>query len=361
MNQQLFLEMIDAAINGKTIDLSEADEEFIRVAKEQTFLPFLYVASKDKKYKKYYIQSVLIHERINEVGKLIDNILNEAKIPHIFLKGYELQNLYPDPNLRMMGDIDILVKQEDYDKSKSILIKNNFILNSIIETHAEFLYSKITIEIHNKLFHDSMIAYKFFKQNDLFINSTNELYLAYIICHYAKHFSKGAGLRPIVDIYLFMKKKKINFKTLNTLLEELGLAKFYSNIMNTITIIFHDNTLQNNLDINLALDTIYYSLQSGIHGFGQNSNIENNQISRIGKGSKIKYILNRLFIPLSELFIKYPIAKCIITIPICYIYRFFYLLFNRKKELHKALSYKKDSYFVLLKDLGLIKKGDKIY
>ena len=361
MNQQLFLEMIDAAINGKTIDLLEVDEEFINVAKEQTFLPFLYVASKDKKYKKYYIQSVLIHERINEVGKLIDDILNEAKITHIFLKGYELQNLYPDPNLRMMGDIDVLVKPEDYDKALKLLLNNNFKTLLESEKDYELSYNNINVELHHKLFEDFRILKDFF--NKPFENTiSNELYnykfddnynFIYIVGHYAKHINMGAGLREIIDIYLLLKNKKIDIDYIQNVFKEFKLDKFFNMILNELSVIFNykDIAYIENKDTNKMIS---YCLQCGIHGFANDNTTHiANEINNLNNGNKIKFVFKKLFIPINQLFSLYPWSKLIITIPFAYIYRLFYLLVNKNKELKKAIKYKKDENYYLLKSLNL--------
>ena len=42
---------------------------------------------------------------------LIDNLLNERGIDHIFLKGNNLKPLYPETYMRGMGDIDVLVRE----------------------------------------------------------------------------------------------------------------------------------------------------------------------------------------------------------------------------------------------------------
>ena len=364
MNQQLFLEMIDAAINGKTIDLSEVDEEFIKVAKEQTFLPFLYVASKDKKYKKYYIQSVLIHERINEVGKLIDNILNEAKIPHIFLKGYELQNLYPDSNLRMMGDIDVLVKPEDYDKALKLLLNNNF--QTILESEKDYelSYNNINVELHHKLFEDFRILKDFF--NKPFENTiSNELYnykfddnynFIYIVGHYAKHINMGAGLREIIDIYLLLKNKKLDIEYIKNMFKEFKLDKFFNMILNELSLIFNykDIAYIENKDTNKMIS---YCLQCGIHGFAKDNTTHiANEINNLNSGNKFSFLLKKLFIPIKQLFKLYPWSKLIITIPFAYIYRFFFLLINRKNKLKEVVNYKKDENYYLLESLGLNNK-----
>lgn len=366
MNQQLFLEMIDAAINGKTIDLSEVDEEFIKVAKEQTFLPFLYVASKDKKYKKYYIQSVLIHERINEGGKLIDDILNEAKIPHIFLKGYELQNLYPDPNLRMMGDIDVLVKPEDYDKALKLLLNNNF--KTILESGKDYelSYNNINVELHHKLFEGNSNLCNYFnnpfdntKKNNKFNYQFDINYnILYILSHYAKHIYMGAGLREIIDIYLLLNSTSYDIHFIKEKLKDFEINKFFNLILNELFIIFNFKKVDFNYDENVK-KLLNYCLNCGIHGFANKNNSYKNKISTSSNGNKFIFILKRLFIPIKELFKIYPWSKLIITIPFAYIYRLIFLLVNRKKELHNALHYKKDDDYEILNYLGFIKVDDK--
>ena len=47
--------------------------------------------------------------------------LTEAKIQAILLKGLSAANLYPDPRLRPVGDIDLYVSSEQFDDAKRVL------------------------------------------------------------------------------------------------------------------------------------------------------------------------------------------------------------------------------------------------
>lgn len=82
MYRDIILQIIEAAINNKKIDLTNYinDQEFMRIMKEQTFLPFLYKVDKRKELRKYYYQSCLILEKFNEIGKIVDDIF----LYHIF-------------------------------------------------------------------------------------------------------------------------------------------------------------------------------------------------------------------------------------------------------------------------------------
>ena len=123
MEQNKYLDIVrkvmNAAMKGKHLDLSEYvnDKEFLRIMEEQTFQPFLYKVDKRPEFRKYYIQAALISEKFDNVGNELKQILDEYDIDHVFLKGFELKKLYPDPCMRLMGDIDILVREEEWMRS----------------------------------------------------------------------------------------------------------------------------------------------------------------------------------------------------------------------------------------------------
>jgi len=158
------LQFIKAAVQGNTITNREIDDDFVRIAKEQTFLPMLWSVFRKKEFIKYYIQSSLIHEKYNRLGSSIDILFNKNKIPHIFLKGYELQNLYNDSNLRMLGDIDIYVSQLDFDKCIYLLQNDGFSLGSVGPLHTELTKNGVLIEIHSHLFEDFRIVQSYFSE-----------------------------------------------------------------------------------------------------------------------------------------------------------------------------------------------------
>lgn len=62
-------------------------------------------------------RSVLLKEEV----KLFSARMEEEKIPYAFFKGYELRELYPVPELRTMGDVDVLVRDEDLERTAEVL------------------------------------------------------------------------------------------------------------------------------------------------------------------------------------------------------------------------------------------------
>ena len=68
MNKNLFLNMVDAAIKNKKLELDNLDRDFLLCAKEQTFLSYIWYVSKNEKYIDYYLRTGLILERAMEAA-----------------------------------------------------------------------------------------------------------------------------------------------------------------------------------------------------------------------------------------------------------------------------------------------------
>lgn len=165
--------------------------------------------------------------------KFLETVLKkfeESSIKCILLKGALLADLYPNPSLRISGDIDLYVKEKDEVAAIKILREAGFEVEPRMknEYHSECHHKIIkSLELHVSLYEDYC--------SDLWFNSiafdtdktvryttkagysytaldTNEQFL-FNILHLIKHFlSSGVGIRQICDIMLFEEKnrEKIN-------------------------------------------------------------------------------------------------------------------------------------------------------
>lgn len=359
MNTRAYLNIIcsimNCTLNNQNINIKkyEDDSIFFEIMKEQTFLPFLYYTTKLPKWKKFYYQSFLINEKFNKLGEKLIRILNENKIDHMFFKGYIIKELYPQPFLRQMGDIDILVREKDYSTVLKILINNGFIFESEEEYHTSLKIDGLNIEIHNKLLSKNNPHYTFFKKTfDIFSNKVNNhtykmddtIHLLYLLSHYLKHLKQGAGLRALCDIYLYLSNVKINEAIFFKHLKELNMDAFFNTILNQLDYIFGYNYFKYTKN-SYFIELLEYSLKSGIHGFGKENQMILNEYHTYKK-SKLSFLLSKVFIPIPKLFSQYPWTKSIILIPLGYIFRFFSLLKNKNKQLKEILQIsKKDEMF----------------
>ena len=84
----------------------------------------------------------------------LKNLLDNAEIPFVILKGNAAAINYKDPSLRMMGDIDFLVPQDLYDRAKTIMRCSEYVELRDNGRHTGFRKDKVTFEIHHHFSHE---------------------------------------------------------------------------------------------------------------------------------------------------------------------------------------------------------------
>lgn len=245
----------DAICGRKTVLPENCDREKIaEKAIQQNILPLVYFnifgEETNNKYYALVMQSLANNERrMFFLGKLSKE-LNLAGIEHCVMKGISLASIYPMPELRISGDVDILIEPADEKKVMSFMEERNFVVAEREENAQNFTakHPKAGLfEIHVKLFDsefDKYVLKNKFKVQEPFATMTNPdgtelnilgktdgLYFA--ASHMIKHFVKdGLGLRQISDWLLYVEKyhDEIDMNGFNYVIEELGFGKFMNAI-----------------------------------------------------------------------------------------------------------------------------------
>jgi hypothetical protein len=203
----------------------------IKVSQLQNEIPETSMALLEDGYMKSVARNAWLTERWKEVNEILTN----AGIKHVLLKGMALEHtLYGSMGLRQMNDNDILVSREDAFKTWHLLKGEGFShapIKSALHTrilldvgkHLPTLYKNgYAVEIHHKLFDNNSILNK---QSDpieyaipFSIRGTEALMLPdeiqtlYLIDHFHKHLQEGSvQLRQYADIILLDKNAKISF------------------------------------------------------------------------------------------------------------------------------------------------------
>ena len=275
-----------------------------------------------------------------------DEILSKFKIYGIRsleIQGTKTKLLYPSTEYRTMSDIDIIIDKENLSKAQDILKSLGY--RSKIKNNREieaFRAPNINIELHTEYFYDDTKYYKklgFPFEN--FDNHTGECevdintFYLYSIMHLAKHyFSKGAGIRRILDVYL-LNKKYADIIDKEYVLEKLkiaGLVEFAKEVSDLADKWFGTETSNNILsDMEVAV------INSGVHG--TYTNLINNMIKTdVGQtqtnGKKLRYILNRLFAKKKMMSSRYPILKKYFFLyPFCWLHRLLKIMFKYPNRL----------------------------
>ena len=205
---------------------------------------------KDEKIKKdlvdCYYQTIAVNFNKANMFEDISQKLSASKIPHMPVKGWYIRALYPVPELRTFGDIDILINKQDRQKVDEIFTENGYSIKDNWEPTYSYDKGALRCEVHTELM-DSDIGkgeqvITFFSnalktaQKDVGQRYSPEksLHLMYLFCHLAKHlYSGGAGIRMYMDIALFLKAygSSLDFEKLYEDSKKLNLDTFFKTVL----------------------------------------------------------------------------------------------------------------------------------
>lgn len=292
-------------------------------------------------------------------------------VSYMLLKGTNLKKMYPKPEMRPMGDIDILIKTEQYGIIKPIMQSLKY--NEIVESDHEFVWDKhgVHIELHKRLIPSyNKDYYAYFGDGwrlahpacDASLHAmTPEDEFVYLFTHFAKHYrDAGIGIRHIVDLWVFARNRKLDNRYLKSELEKLQLYVFYENIMHTLSVWFEGEVSD---ETDEFITNIIFN--SGVYG-----TYEAQLLSRALKGVKAegsakkahyKRLVNLAFLPYGKMCDRYPLLhKAAILLPVFWIVRWFDVLFfkterikRNTKELKITTTEKVDEYQKALNFVGL--------
>lgn len=199
-----------------------------------------------KKLVEFYYQSIAVNLNKADMFDLISQKLSENKIPHMPVKGWYVRTLYPVPELRTFGDIDILINKQDRQKTNKIFIENGYSLKNNWEPTYSYDKGALRCEVHTELMDsdigkgDRVISY--FSdalktaQNDIGerFSPQKDLHLMYLFCHLAKHlYNGGAGIRMYMDIALFVKEYSdtLDLEKIYEDFKSLHLDRFFKTVL----------------------------------------------------------------------------------------------------------------------------------
>jgi hypothetical protein len=191
----------------------------------------LYPVVKSLEPNNYYIPPGLKEEwedsvvlnTLRELMKLEEfkdtvSAFNEIGIDIVIYKGIELKDLYRYPELRTMGDIDILVNKIDVEPGSRLLVTMGYKERHREDHVLEYIHdTKKSIELHSSLVNAKRdrqfrfiddIMWKHIRpgsyMGEKVYQFTPAFHLAFLIIHMFKHFARdGIGLRQLYDICVY--------------------------------------------------------------------------------------------------------------------------------------------------------------
>lgn len=345
--------------NAISEDVRPLPEDFdweaaYRICEQHNLLPAMYSgilacganpgeALMQKLFQRYCRAVQICARQTREIKRICDAFEN-GDIDYMPLKGCNMRPRYPKPELRLMGDADILIRLEQYEKIIPIMESLGFDRKQ--ESDHELIWESpsLFLELHKRVipsYNDDYFAYygdgwHLASLRDgcrYAMNPEDEL--IYLITHFAKHYRDGGiGCRHVMDLWIYMGCfPSIDTKYLEQELEKLQLLTFWRNVKKLLQVWFEDGVSDDVTD--LMTD---YLFDSGSFG-SEESRLISGEL-RYGKrtitalSGRFLYIFRALFRPVSMLKKEYPVLeKALWLLPLVWLIRPFRKVFVERTSL----------------------------
>lgn len=255
--------LLRSAITGEKLPLPEGFclEEADSLVRAQSLTPMVYLGAYNcgispkselmLKYQQLYFQNLMRHQ---QQARAIDEIyrnFEENGIDYLPLKGCVMKPLYPNPEMRIMGDADILIRMEQYEKIKPAMEKLGYRENIKSAYDIHWVGKNLLAELHYLIFCENHGKfYQYFldpwdRSEELTENryrlTAEDNYLQ-IFIHMTKHFQHcGIGARQLVDVFVYRRAHpELDEEKVAQVLADFGLLEFHNHILRMLDSWFGD-------------------------------------------------------------------------------------------------------------------------
>ena len=291
-----------------------------------------------------YLQHLLKSEGQQRAIARIREAFLQENIDFLLLKGCRMKPMYPKPELRYMGDADILIRTEQYDRIRPVMERLGFTEKSETDHELPWLSKDLFVELHKCLiptYNTDLYAYYgdgwklavpgegseyFMKPEDEWI---------YLFTHFAKHYRDGGvGCRYVADLWLWRRAYPNMDETyIRGVMETMRMERFYDNILLLLDYWFGDGAGNETLEI--ITEFIFSSGSWGVDEIKVLSRaVRDARHSALGFSGRLLYLWQTTFPKVTILQDKYTVLKKHPwLLPLVWIYRPFYKVFFEWKSL----------------------------
>lgn len=351
------LVLIRSALTGEKLPLPAGFmlEEADKLIRSQSLAPLIYRGAFNcgispqseimQKYQVRYFQHLVSSDKQTRAVEQICAAFEENGIDYMTLKGCNMKKLYPKPEMRSMGDADILIRLEQYERILPLMGQMRY--KAVKESPYDFCWqgADLYVELHKRLFAPAQAdLYGWFgdgwskakKAKGCRYEMSREDEYVYLFTHMTKHFRFcGIGARHLVDLYVYRRAYPDMDETqIEQAMESLRLLDFYRNVRKTLDVWFED--VPSDTVTELITD---YVFNSGSFGTEQHK-LYSEELLKASKGrneiknSKLKSFISAVFPPLAHMQLSYNILyKWPVLYPVYWIVRWVDILLHRRKNI----------------------------
>lgn len=386
IQEQGIITLLKSAVTGEKLPIPEGFslENAYPVLKAHTLLPLGYEGARlcgfpknlpvmQKLFQKYCTLALVSERQMQAVQELFDTFDRE-KISYMPIKGCNLKALYPDQALRYMGDADVLIRMDEYDRVRPLMQKLGYEEKEAYFHELPWNGKALQVELHKMLippYHPELNAYygdgwKTAKlcEGTRYAMTPEDQYI-YIFTHFTKHFEGGGvGLRQALDLWVYRRHyENLNMDYVHGELRKLHLLEFHENMEKVLQAWFCGGPWDDR-----SAFISEYIFHNGVWGTREQKVRWSEEKKSIAAGeqkiSRGKWLRRALFPSAEVLSERYPVVgRCPVLLPGVWVWRWVDAALFRRKNITnyrkgmKAISRENvDSFRRNLEFVGLQKK-----
>ncbi len=333
------------------IDTSNVEKmkNMMQYAASQGVLPFLYEypALQDTiKRQGYYsriVSGLYLQSVQSEELKKILNTCEEHRIDCVPLKGSVTRELYPNPVLRTMGDIDLLYRPEHTKELQRAMESIGYQHGGDMIKHDHYEKANILVEMHKTLGVPGWPEQEYFdtiwdrvqkrKGYEHVYDMTAEDHYLFTFTHLVEHFKmSGIGIRMVLDVYVLAQNRPINWECVDGILTQLDLKRFHASIRKLAEVWFSPGNLTD-ITPDSLLELEQYILNGGV--FGSRDNVTTN--TQLQYKSKWQMLRTMVFPSYAVMKTVYAWVTTPVLLPVAWCCRGWSAMMKRRKNITTQL------------------------
>lgn len=284
------------------------------------------------------LQKMLIGERQHQLLEKLMQLFAENNICVMPLKGMILRGMYPMPEMRWMGDADILIDSAQYPTIKTLLQTQGFTLAGRTDHEIAWHHPYLRLELHTLLVPErNQILFDYFgdgwhrahRDKDNVYAMSPEDTLVFQIAHTAKHYAAGGiGIRQFLDMWIYTRAyAQLDQDYILQELAKIQLEKFYTCAMNMLQAWFGDGPWDDSVR-----EMTRYIFASGSYG----THLNHVLVQGVKQQSKARRVLNAVFPGYGEMKLRYPVlGRWPVLLPFTWLIRGVDLVFFHRNRIRR--------------------------
>lgn len=359
--QQGIITLVHSALTGEKLPLPAGfePEEAVKFAQRHQVTNLLYYGavncgiSRDLPFMQRWFSLVchnvlICEQQLYAIDQMLTAFSRQG-IDYLPLKGTLLKQLYPSTDMRLMGDADILIRREQYKKTRAVMRELGYEDKGEFDHELKWQRPELYVELHRQVIPSSATDfYRYYKTGWQLARPTDtahrfvmsdEDHFVFLFCHFAAHYRAGGiGIRHITDLWVYLTAKPaLDLGYIRNELEKLQLDVFFDNVCETLGAWFEGKAFAEKAEL-ITLH-IFGSGAYGTREYKELSKaVKSHRRSGTLKRAHLRRIRERIFLPYSFMCIRYRfLPRAPFLLPVMWVVRWFAVLTTKPEHITRDL------------------------